>query len=98
MGWDVDRWRHSTLPEYFMAAAGYWRNWERNTAWLMREIVYEMILGNPNYKNSSKPNNSKEIYKIKDDEIKNDKEHKKPSPEELEEARRMLIGMRDRKK
>ena len=93
MGWDLDRWRHYTLPEYFMAAAGYWRSWERDTAWLMREIVFELINGNPNYENSSKPKNSKQIYKIKDDnQNKSTKEEKRVSPEELEEVRKRLTG------
>jgi hypothetical protein len=97
LGWSLDKWRHSTLPEYIMAVDGYWRNWERSTAWLMREIVFEMINGNPHIK-GTKPASPKEIYKIKDDEKKDNTEYKKPSAEELEEARQMLIGIRDRKK
>jgi hypothetical protein len=76
-----------------MAASGYWKNWERNTGWLMREIVFELIRGNPNYKNESKPNNVKEILKLSDDSVKiRQKEDKKITPEELEEVRRRLMG------
>lgn len=87
---------HSTLPEYFMAVSGYWRNWERDTAWLMREIVFELIRGNP-YITSTKPDSPKEIFKISDDKIKRVETAKKVTPEELEEARKLLIGLRDNK-
>jgi hypothetical protein len=78
-----------------MAAEGYWRNWERDVAWLMREVVFNMIIGNPNIKKEDKPKHPKEIFKISDDKIKNSKEEKRVSPEELEEARKLLIGKRD---
>jgi hypothetical protein len=95
LGWDQDRWKHSTIGEFVLAADGYWRNWERNTAWLMRELVFTEIVGNPYINKSDKPLSSKEIFKITDDKNKKSEEAKRVSPEELEEARKVLIGMRD---
>jgi hypothetical protein len=74
---------------------GYWRNWERDTAWLMREIVFAMIQGNPNIKKDSKPSSSKQIFKLRDDKEVKSVEHKRVSPEELEEVRKILIAKRD---
>ena len=51
----LDQYKNATLTELMLATAGYWRNWERNTAWLMREIVYTLIAGNPDIKKSNKP-------------------------------------------
>lgn len=80
-----------------MAADGYWRNWERDVAWLMREITFILITGNPYIKDTSKPSSPTEIYKISDDDRK--KKNKilppPPSAEELEAARKLLIGIRD---
>jgi len=82
------------LTEYYLAVDGYWRNWERNTAWLMRELVFAMINGNPYIKD--KPSSPRDIFKIKDDKIqRQDKMEKKVSPEELEEVRKKLIQFRD---
>jgi hypothetical protein len=79
-----------------MAVDGYWRNWERTTAWLMREVVFAMIAGNPNIKKDSKPSSSREIFKIRDDKTeRRDKIEKKISPEELEEIKKKLIAFRD---
>lgn len=96
LGWSIERWRMATLAEFCMAADGYWRNWERDVAWLMREITFTLITGNPYIKDGSKPSTPKEIYKISDDDKKRD--IKKPPPvsaEELEAARKLLIGIRD---
>lgn len=54
LGWTSDRYRCSSIYEFNKASAGYWRNWERQTAWLMREIVYTLIAGNP-YITENKP-------------------------------------------
>jgi hypothetical protein len=95
LGWTLDRWRHSTLPEFNMAVDGYWKNWERSTAWLMRELVFTLVNGNPYIKNG-KPSSSKEIIKISDDSREmGEQEHKKVSPEELAEAKKLLMGIRD---
>jgi hypothetical protein len=94
LGWSQDRWMHSTIGEFILAADGYWRNWERNTAWLMRELVFTMIAGNP-YIKDGKPKSSREIFKIRDDENKKSLEAKRVSPEELEEVRKLLISKRD---
>ena len=79
-----------------MAVEGYWRNWERSTAWLMREVVFAMISGNL-YIKSNKPSNPKEIFRISDDKQGPDKESRKVSPEELEEAKQLLMSIRDNK-
>jgi hypothetical protein len=80
-----------------MAVAGYWRNWERRTAWLMREIVFANIIGNPNIKKEDKPHNSRAIYKIHDDRLVEEKQKEKDkdlyhtTPEEMENIKQMLL-------
>jgi hypothetical protein len=65
--------------------AGYWRNWERNTAWLMREMVYAGIAGNPNIEKDNKPKSVKDIYKISDDEkVEVKKQKQELTPEDIE--------------
>jgi len=59
-----------------MAVSGYWKNWERSTAWLMREVVYAMVAGNPNINKDNKPKKPSDIYKISDDDKKAEKKQK----------------------
>ena len=94
LGWTRERWRGSTFPEFGYARDGYWRNWERTTAWLMREIVFAMIAGNPNIKQTDKPGSAREIFEIRDDElaIELKKEKCKTSPEELEKIKNNLFA------
>lgn len=90
--WSKKRYLKATIDEFNRAAAGYWRSWQRNTAWLMRELVFTMIQGNP-YIKGTKPGSSKEILKIWDDRIQASNEQRRVSPEELEEATRILQGI-----
>jgi hypothetical protein len=65
--------------------AGYWRNWERDIAWLMREIVFAGIAGNPNIEKDNKPKSVKDIYKISDDDKAEVKKQKQEiTPEDIE--------------
>jgi hypothetical protein len=65
--------------------AGYWRNWERSTAWLMRELVYAGIAGNPNIEKDNKPKSVKDIYKISDDDkVEVKKQKQELTPEDIE--------------
>jgi hypothetical protein len=100
LGWTLDRWLLSTFGEFFTAVDGYWRNWERQTVWPTREILFQMIIGNPNIESAKKPNSSKEIFKIADDDERRiaDQQQRKPSAEELEEAGKLLKGLRDKMK
>jgi len=78
MGWTAERYRNSTIDEFNKASLGYWRNWERSTGLLIREIVFELINGNPYYKN--KPTHKDQILKLsidKEPEILDLKEVKK---------------------
>lgn len=95
LGWTLDKWKHSTLTEINLLIEGYWRNWERNTAWLMREIVFELINGNP-YIQGTKPGSSKEVYGLTDDKAKQSPIARKPSPEELEEAGKLLKELQNK--
>jgi hypothetical protein len=61
----------------------------------MREIVFELINGNP-YIKGTKPGSSKEIFKVTDDKIEKPSEARKVSSEELEEARKLLTGLRNK--
>ena len=89
LGWSEERWRYSTMDQFNMAAEGYWRRWQRDTVWLMRELVFTMIQGNP-YIKGGKPGSPKEIMKIDDDSSPGSDQQKRVSPEELEEARKIL--------
>ena len=90
LGWSIDRWRYATLGEFNLAARGYWRNWERNTGWLMREVVYSMVAGNPYINKVDKPKSSKDILKISDDKEVKKIEPKPPTAEELEAIKNVL--------
>jgi len=93
LGWSLHRWQLSTLYEFNQAAEGYWRNWERNTAWLMREIVFTLITGNPNIKQGDKPINQMELWSITDDKnvIEKKRERCKTTPKELDRIKNMLF-------
>jgi hypothetical protein len=87
------------LAEFNFAAAGYWRNWERTTAWLMREIVYTLIAGNPYIEAQHKPASSQAIFPLTDDKKVEDKKPKpkQPTAEELETVRQELLTLMNKK-
>jgi len=64
LGWSLERYLKSTLYEFNEAASGYWRRWERETAWMSREIVWELIRGNPYYKKEDKPVRKSDVMKL----------------------------------
>jgi len=55
MGWTLERYFTATLTEYILASEGYWKRWERNTAWPTREIIHTLILISPYIKKKDKP-------------------------------------------
>jgi len=59
----LEQYRKATLTELVLATSGYWRNWERNTAWLMREIVFTLIACSPDIKKGDKPS-KRQIMKL----------------------------------
>ena len=100
LGWTEERFTRSTLFQYNLAVSGYWRNWERNTAWLMREVVYTLIAGNGFIDAHNKPSNSRAIIKISDDEKAeeiNKSKRKAPTAEELEATRQELLNLMNKK-
>jgi len=88
----------STLYEFNLAAAGYWRNWERFTKWAVREINYIALTGNPYIKKASKPNKATDLYELsidKDDiELKKSRQQKF-TDEEIEQKKRELHGFKN---
>jgi hypothetical protein len=90
LGWTEERFRRSSLFEYNLAVAGYWRNWERNTAWLMRNIIFYMVAGNPYIDKHNKPVSPQKILKLSDDK---ETEEKTLTPEELEATRQELLNL-----
>jgi hypothetical protein len=74
LGWTRDRYIHATIDEFNLAARGYWRNWERSVAWMSREIIWELIRGNPYYKPEDKPKRKTEMLKLSIDEVKTKEE------------------------
>ena len=100
LGWDKRRWQESTFPEVNLAIAGYWNNWERNTAWLLREIKFELISGNPYINESDKPKKSSELMSLKDDNLIKQKEEKQKiiiSPGEVEKIKNKLFEKLNKK-
>lgn len=91
----MDRYRSASVAEFNEAARGYWRNWERHSAWVAREIVWELICGNPYYDAGKKPHNRTEVMKLttdpKPEQIAKLKEMKRPTKAEMDEARKILM-------
>jgi len=77
-----------------MAVEGYWRNWERNTAWLMREVVFTIIACDSYIKKEDKPVNSRAVFRIGDDKEIIEKKNKetKISKAELKSIRQTLLN------
>lgn len=88
MGWTSQRWRESTFYEFECAVSGYWRNWERTTAWLAREINFIAICGNPNIKPAQKPKKPSDLYKLTGDKSKTEK----LTAEEIEQIKNKLFN------
>lgn len=91
MGWTLDRYKASTIAEYNLAAAGYWRNWERFTVWQTREIIWWMIQGNVNIKQSDKPKRRDAIIKMSIDKEEK-REPEKITPDDLKMFERMQFN------
>lgn len=89
MGWSLERWGCATLYEFNLAAAGYWKNWERSVAWLAREVNYIALAGNPHIKSGQKPKSPSDLYKLNIDrkEIK-----EKLSEEEITKIKNELFN------
>jgi hypothetical protein len=71
----MDRYLHSSINEFNHASGGYWRNWERQSVWPVRELIFELIMGNPYYKNEDKPRRKDQIIKLSID-LKDSEEKK----------------------
>lgn len=84
--WSQDRWRDSTFVEFNYAVEGYWRNWERNTGVMMREICTVLINGNPNIKQSAKLNSVRDYMKLSID--KEIEKPERPSQEKIDQIRK----------
>ena len=67
LGWTLSRYRESTLYEFNLASVGYWHKWERNTAWLARELMFTMISLSPDIKSNKKPRKT-DLMKLSIDE------------------------------
>jgi len=93
----MDRYLHATIYEFNEATKGYWRNWERQVAWLSREIIFEMIAGNPYIPKDDKPKSKFDLSKLSTDpdkkEIEKQREkRRKPTKAELKHAEDILKG------
>ena len=64
------------MYEFNEAAKGYWRKYEREVWWLSREIVWELIRGNPYYKPEDKPKRKTDIMKLNMDKVEKIKPQK----------------------
>ena len=66
LGWTLERYLKSTVYEFNEAALGYWRHRDRTVLWATREIVWELIRGNPHYKD--RPRSKREMMSLAMDE------------------------------
>lgn len=66
------------MYEFNEAAKGYWRKYEREVQWLSREIVWELIRGNPYYEAKNKPANKTKIMKLSMDKEEKKETQKAP--------------------
>jgi len=58
----------------------------------MREVVYQMIIGNPAIKTENKPNSKDEIYRLSTDEVvRKNKRDKVLTADELEAIRLRML-------
>jgi hypothetical protein len=60
---------NSTIYEFNEAAGGFNRKREREI-WDLREILWQMIQGNPHIKPETKPKIKSDIFKLSSDEVK----------------------------
>ena len=70
LGWSRERYLHASIEEFNESMKGYWLKWERQTAWMTREIVWTLILGNPNIPKEDKPKKKEDVFKLSDDKTK----------------------------
>jgi hypothetical protein len=92
LGWTRDRYLHATIEEVTEAIRGYWRNWERQRVWMVREIIFAMIQGNANIPNENKPKRREEIYKLSDDKKEVEKKPK-IKPEDIKFLEKIKFGL-----
>ena len=76
LGWSLKRYLSATVYEFNEASKGYWRNHERRVQWGVREILWELKMGNPYYKKEDKPHKKSDIMQLSMDVVK--KVEKKP--------------------
>jgi hypothetical protein len=63
LGWSRERYLNATLEEFNHSVRSYWedKDWQ---LWHTREILWQMIQGNPNIKPEDKPKRKDQIYKL----------------------------------
>ena len=71
------------MYEFNEAAKGYWRKYERDTQWPVREMVWTLICGNPHIKTEDKPKHKTDIYRLSMDEVKKVKKATKITEQDL---------------
>jgi hypothetical protein len=83
LGWSRERYLRATLEEFNHATRYYWDAREREL-WHTREILWQIIQGNPHIKSEDKPKRKDQIYKLKTDEVEV-KKHRVPkvTPEDI---------------
>jgi hypothetical protein len=92
MGWTLERYLNSTIYEFNEAAGGYWRNWERQTGWITRELVWTLIAGNPDIEKSSKPSKKDQLYKFSIDK-EEVKKVKRIDPKKIQQDIKVMEAM-----
>jgi len=90
LGWTRDRYLHATIEEFSEAIKGYWKNWERQRAWIVRELIFAMIAGNPNIEKKNKPKSKEDIFKLSDDRKEVVKKQEPITPQQLEKITSIL--------
>jgi hypothetical protein len=88
----LERFNKSSLYEFNQAVSGYWRKWERETAWLAREIIFAMIQGNANIKTEDKPNRKEDLWKLSIDTKEEVKKVQKVTEQDLKVFEKMQFN------
>jgi hypothetical protein len=88
----LERYYNSSIYEFSQAAKGYWRNMDRGIRWVGREILWQMIQGNPNIEGGDKPTSRKEIFELLTDPLEKIVKKGKPTKKEMEEIKNIFNG------
>ncbi len=93
LGWALDRYRGSTFYEFNEASKGYWRKYERSL-WQTREIIWTLIMGNPNIPKENKPQRKTDIMKLNIDKEEKPGRPSKVTKKDIDDLHRVQFNLK----